>query len=222
MELIFQLQGDSSQGMSKDDLSYLRPPIFIGGLHNQSYFVQSAEAHYQSVGIKLVPEAAKVVLGINVNELKNQIIDAHDIFDFQGVPLLDQLLTAEDQVQQIALLYQWLSRQLAHLPSEYRPLGLDVIWASQGRVRVSDLAKKSYNSPSNYRKRFRESIGLSPSEYLKLVRVRSSLRQMQNPQVPIQQIAYNLGYFDPAHFSREFKAILQYSPRAYRQSLAPH
>ncbi|MEO0338454.1 MAG: helix-turn-helix transcriptional regulator [Bacteroidota bacterium] len=218
VELIFQLNGDSTQSMRKDGAFRARPPIFIGGLHNQSYFVEACSASYQSIGIKLVPKAAKAILGINVNALKNQIIDANDIFDIKVNELLDQLIETSKQAQQVELIINWLEPYLARLSNDFRPLGLEMIWASQGRIQVGELARQNFYSSSNYRKRFRETIGLSPSEYLKLVRVRTSLAHVQNLQVPIQQIAYNLGYFDPAHFTREFKAILQCSPRAYRQA----
>lgn len=60
--------------------------------------------------------------------------------------------------------------------------------------------------------------GLSFREMAKQVRYEKACELLKDPDQPITQVAYRLGYSDSANFSRAFHAATGVSPRAFRQS----
>ena len=49
------------------------------------------------------------------------------------------------------------------------------------------------------------------------VRLKQSLSMLREPDAPVTQIAYDLGYSDAAHFTRAFRRWTALSPREYRR-----
>jgi AraC-like DNA-binding protein len=60
--------------------------------------------------------------------------------------------------------------------------------------------------------------GLSFREMAKQVRYEKACELLKDPNQPITQVAYRLGYSDCANFSRAFQTVGGVSPRTYRQS----
>jgi AraC family transcriptional activator of pobA len=44
--------------------------------------------------------------------------------------------------------------------------------------------------------------------------------RLENTELPIEQIAYGLGFRDPGHFNRFFQRLTGVSPGSYRQNIA--
>ena len=58
--------------------------------------------------------------------------------------------------------------------------------------------------------------GLTYSQLLEQVRLQSAVPMLQDGRLKITDIAYELGYLQPAHFTRAFQRWLGISPREYR------
>ncbi|MFW5845063.1 MAG: helix-turn-helix domain-containing protein [Planctomycetota bacterium] len=68
-------------------------------------------------------------------------------------------------------------------------------------------------------RRFRRRMGLGLSIYLQHLRIEQACRRMALSDAPITAIALDVGFDDPAYFSRVFRRIAGCSPREYRQRL---
>ncbi len=73
------------------------------------------------------------------------------------------------------------------------------------------------------RKRFRQTFGLSPLEYLTQLRLAQAKRLLENPayrHLSISEIAHLCGYPDAGHFGRIFRREEGMAPAAYRSTHA--
>ena len=61
-------------------------------------------------------------------------------------------------------------------------------------------------------------IGISPSTYAALVRFNKSLQLVLNSPRSLTSIAYDCGYYDQAHFIKEFKKFTAITPLTCRHS----
>ena len=66
---------------------------------------------------------------------------------------------------------------------------------------------------------FKNILGYSPKEYIIEYRMKRAKEFLSNPDLPVGNIAYSVGYKDPLTFSKIFKQRLGVSPSAYRKSL---
>ena len=83
-------------------------------------------------------------------------------------------------------------------------------------LRVSMLARLAGLSPDYFAQLFKVQTGCSPREYLHLLRIHRACRLLETTSLGIKQIANQLGYQDPFHFSRKFKGFQGLSPTEYR------
>ena len=65
--------------------------------------------------------------------------------------------------------------------------------------------------------RFREITGTSPAEYFQGLKVEAAKGQLTDTVKSVKEIAYDLGFFDPYHFSRVFKKAAGRAPSYFRK-----
>lgn len=85
-------------------------------------------------------------------------------------------------------------------------------------LRVSALARLAALSSSHFGELFKHHTGCSPRDYLHLLRIHQACRLLRDSTLSIKEIAARIGYRDPFHFSRQFKAFEGVSPSEYREA----
>jgi AraC-like DNA-binding protein len=89
---------------------------------------------------------------------------------------------------------------------------------------VEKLGKRVGMSRSTFALRFKETVGVSPMEYLTRWRMLLAGDKMSNTSDSISQIAQSLGYESASAFTKAFKKTMGCSPRQYsrgRNSVSP-
>ncbi len=86
-------------------------------------------------------------------------------------------------------------------------------------VSLDDLAARCYVSPGHFRKRFRETTGLSPLEYINRRRVAMAQELLAQAELTVAEVAGRVGVPDANYFSRLFRQMVGVTPSAYRRQL---
>lgn len=81
---------------------------------------------------------------------------------------------------------------------------------------LSRLAAGSGCSVSTLQREFRNCCNTTAGGYRRQVRMRLARQLLRNSELSIKEIAERTGYFDQAHFSREFKRTHGLSPQRWR------
>jgi AraC-like DNA-binding protein len=84
-------------------------------------------------------------------------------------------------------------------------------------ITIEQLATTHYVSPTYLSKIFKEVTGVSPINYLILIRLQQARQLLMTEEYPIKEIARAVGYEDAYHFSKSFKKQYGVSPSALRQ-----
>ena len=85
------------------------------------------------------------------------------------------------------------------------------------RLGLSDLARHARCSPASLNRLFKESLQLSPLEYLKLCRLERAAKNLRQSSSSIKDLALQHGFYDAFHFSKSFKEVYGMSPREFRE-----
>jgi AraC-like DNA-binding protein len=87
---------------------------------------------------------------------------------------------------------------------------------SNPRLTLSDIAQAAHLSPDHFGRVFRRETGVTPLRRLRVIRIEHACRLMHQAGLRIREIGRHVGFEDPLHFSRIFRAEIGRSPRAYR------
>lgn len=82
---------------------------------------------------------------------------------------------------------------------------------------VTSLAKKVNLTPNHFSHLFSKEVGISPTHYLKKLRIAKAIDLLENTDMNITQIALEVGFTTSQHFSREFKSITSKRASEYRK-----
>lgn len=82
----------------------------------------------------------------------------------------------------------------------------------KGQVSVYDVAKRNFTTVRQVERMFRTHIGLTPKEYIKIVRFQSVLSRMNDAQTSLSDIAFEGGFYDQSHLTNEMKRYTGLTP----------
>ena len=84
---------------------------------------------------------------------------------------------------------------------------------------TADLAQAAGVSSSHLIRLFGEATGLSPRRYLFELRIEKARELLSTTEMPIAEIALEVGFFDQSHLNRVFKQIVACTPHEYRKGV---
>ena len=82
---------------------------------------------------------------------------------------------------------------------------------------LAQISANTYLSPIYVSKVFKEAVGESPITYLIRIRLSKACELLENSDIPIKDIAEQVGYPDAYYFSKLFKKYFGVSPAHYRR-----
>jgi AraC-like DNA-binding protein len=75
-------------------------------------------------------------------------------------------------------------------------------------------------SASYFSEKFKQAAGMNFVEYVARTRIEKARNLLQNPNLRISEIAFDVGFQSLSQFNRAFKKVTGKAPSKYRQSLA--
>ncbi|KQW30253.1 AraC family transcriptional regulator [Rhizobium sp. Root274] len=82
---------------------------------------------------------------------------------------------------------------------------------------ISELAGRAGLAERTFLRRFVKATGLRPTEYLQQIRIMKARDALETTNLPVEQIAWNVGYSDVTAFRRVFLRVTSLTPTQYRQ-----
>ncbi|MBY0396888.1 MAG: helix-turn-helix domain-containing protein [Thermoleophilia bacterium] len=82
---------------------------------------------------------------------------------------------------------------------------------------AEEMRRRSGLPARTFARRFGAATGHSPIAYVQRLRVEDAKRRLERTDTPVERIAWEVGYEDPAAFRRLFRRIAGVSPGVYRR-----
>ena len=159
----------------------------------------------------------------DINHLLNRIVQTFT----QNILQKDIILDLMFQELVVRLLQTKARYSLIHQP-EYSlrdsRLGSVIQHIKQNltdkNISVQSLATIAHMSTSHFYKQFRNTLGVSPVDFINSERIKFAKKLIaQNSQETISNVAYQSGFNSVSYFNRQFKKKECISPSLYRKSL---
>jgi methylphosphotriester-DNA--protein-cysteine methyltransferase len=155
----------------------------------------------------------------------------HEIFG-QSMPLdalgnarqlermTEQLCAAADHAARFCIAERWLLSILqSHVPDPRIQAAVQHLATATTPLKIKDLCYQLNMSQDALEKRFRSQVGTTPKQYAGIVRLRKFIARY-TPEQTLTAQAYDAGYFDQAHFIKDFKAFTGEAPQDFFRSPA--
>jgi AraC-like DNA-binding protein len=127
----------------------------------------------------------------------------------------EQLLEASTDSQRIQVVEKFFISQLTPIPQDKLVItALSMIHQAKGNIRVNELAERLNISISPLEKRFRKIVGASPKKFASIVRMKNTIQRYASVN-SFTALEYELGFYDQAHFIKEFKTFTGVTPEKY-------
>lgn len=193
---------------------------FANGAYDSYALVETGNS--AGVQIDFTILGARLFLGRPLHDLRNRGVDLDEIFGAEAARLTARLYDAASWDERFDLLDQEIAIRLAAA----RPLSREVLWTwrriveSRGQLAIGSLAAETGRSPRHLIAQFREHIGLSPKVFARVMRFGHAVQGLrQGGGRRLADVAATCGYFDQAHFDRDFKEFAGVTPSELVRSL---
>ena len=86
---------------------------------------------------------------------------------------------------------------------------------------LAQVASIANMSKYHFAKSFRRAMGIAPHRYLTDLRIAKARELLATSSLPIQEIAYQVGYADVSHFTAQFLRRVGTTPSGHRRQILP-
>jgi AraC-like DNA-binding protein len=115
----------------------------------------------------------------------------------------------------------WLAARIPTLTDEARLANAmaDVIDGESEVLRLEDVADRLHVTPRTLQRLAVRYVGVPPAAMIRRRRLQEAAERVRvDPQADLAVIAASLGYTDQSHLTRDFHAVLGFTPGAYRST----
>jgi AraC-like DNA-binding protein len=193
------------------------PPAVVTGPHRAAYVTDIA-ADEPAMAVHFRPGGAFPFLGIPLGDLQDVAVGLEDIWGRSGHELHERLIAASSVGARFGILERFLLSR-ARFSVRREPAVAAALAAVEANpsVRMADVRRLTGLSTKRMIALFRAEVGLPPKAYGRVRRLQAALRHLGAGAAGGARIAAETGYFDQAHFVREFRSFTAMTPTQYRR-----
>lgn len=185
----------------------------MGFCKNYTEFPLDHAFHY--VGIRFFPTMFPALFNVAANELSNRYeklaLVAKDTAGFIEQSFHEALTFKEMKGLLDGHFADWMAKQAASIDGRFLN-ALGIILKNSGVVNVQKDLETGL-SPRQLRRYFEYYVGDSPKTFSQVVRFQSILNaKPSNQSLRENKVFFDLGYYDQAHFIKEFKNFYGVTP----------
>ncbi|MCW3467229.1 helix-turn-helix domain-containing protein [Chitinophaga nivalis] len=207
----------SLTGPSHAPFSYTRhggvSGIFSGPL------LTHTQGHYKAIGIIFKPFGLYRLLGFPAIRLEQGPLTLEQVLGPQSRQWVAQLENIADPMEK---LYALENRLLDMARPQSVPDEIIFLpqYISLQKGHIQTQAHSTGISPKKYIRYYQQAVGLTPKKYMQLQLINQAITQIATtPDMPLTHVAYDLGFYDQAHFIRVFRSFAGMTPSGYRRAV---
>lgn len=175
------------------------------------------QGQIDSVGIHFHPGGAAQLLGLPLGSLGAQALSATEVGAFGIERLCDRLQAVAETPLRMTILEDWLLENAGRQQAQAGLVQQTLPVLIQGKLDMTEVEQLYGVSRRKLERVFRDEAGISPGKLRTLIRVKQARYLIKTRhELTLTEIAHQCGYYDQAHFNRQFRQVTQQKPGDYR------
>jgi AraC-like DNA-binding protein len=192
----------------------------IHGIHG-GRFTRVLEGRGGVFGVKFRPGGFRPLLGRSVSTLRDRELLLQDVFGADAASLEADVFAQDGDTRQVAIMEAFLHRHAPPPDPAAARVGalVDAIADDRAITRVEHVAARGSLHPRALQRLFNDYVGVGPKWVINRYRLHEALERVAaGAEIDWSSLALELGYFDQAHFIRDFRAMVGRAPAEYARS----
>lgn len=166
---------------------------------------------------RFYPYASSLFFPDHISNFTNDSIDLSDILRKESTEFYNRLMEQNSIDRKIKTLEAFLIQRLVRNEKNHKTLKLveqicNHVYRDGESFNMVNLASHYGFSERYIQKLFLDWVGLSPKSFFSIQRFNKSLELVRSSAAPLTSVALECGYYDQAHFIKEFKSYTGLTP----------
>ena len=167
------------------------------------------------------PGAAASLLHIDMESIRSNYVPVQSVLRHQPIERLNGLAKSFENIEAVVPVLNAFFERMTPDASPLDDCVMQVvhnILNSPGETTVRQATNDIGLSARQLRRRFRQAVGLTPKELLRVQRIRvCSVKAVKAIKTSWINLAADLGYADQAHLTREFRKLMGITPGEFEK-----
>ena len=171
------------------------------------------------VSIRFYPWGAHHFFETPVNEFIDNTIELNHLWGDAYKTILQQIKNVDNN-EKVHIIQRFLSKCLSKYRKNDHAIddAIKLIRDLKGQCSIKQVCDKTDLNLKQLERKFLKAVGTTPKTFSRTTRFLYLCHHLQEYEnKTMAQLAYELGYYDQAHFIRDFKAFSGLTPKAYYQ-----
>lgn len=216
IELIFNCSDEFKKFDNEVDF-HIQPPCFIHG-QLKTYFELQALGKISVFSARLNPAGLQPFINFDVDSFTGNLLTMSQVWGKDGEQLEKEMLACNDHHERIVVLEKFLLSKRQALKIDNAPVEycVDAMEKSIGAISIDKLADELEIGKRQLERKFTAAVGISPKLLARVIRFQNILQLIENKEFKsFTTIAYEGGFYDQAHFIKDFKDFTGLNPKQY-------
>lgn len=216
IEMIFHY-GDLFKQYTEGDNSIIQPRCFVIGQLTRPLAIE-ATGTTGIFSVRFHPNGFLPFATMPIKAMENTAVSLVKLFGNKGQDLEEKVLTTSSTLERIEIIETFLLERLTHKETVDRIVKsvVETILTANGQLSVDELSRQTHINRRQLERKFSLSIGLSPKQLCKTIRLQAIFKMLLNKQfTSLTALAYANEYYDQAHFIKDFKELTGFTPKEF-------
>lgn len=197
------------------------PSLFVGGQVTGQKICLYPVEQFWHFGIEFRPAGIYKLFHTSMNNTLNNFADFADLVSDEEYNTLFRVFSEqygfEEQCDRLNQYFEQKKKAAARCPKIDQVIQL--LNEGKGDISIKETAERVYLSARQLRRTFKKICGITPQAYQNIVQMNQIYEFInEGKEAKLQDLAYQCGYFDVAHFINSFKQRMGENPSVYLEA----
>lgn len=207
IEMIFILGDNIKRYTSEKDFIIQARAIILGQITKPFYIEPTGIV--KTFAVRFNPYGLVNFISEPISNLIDREIPINQLFETKIIHDLEQkIIQAQNTKERIVIIEKFLLSRLNDEQTINRIIEdtINSLISSNGCASILSITKNNLSKRRQLERIFKKQIGISPKQLGKVFRLQTTLKMLlEEKSKNLTDIAYKSGYFDQAHFIKDFK-----------------
>jgi AraC-like DNA-binding protein len=215
-QLIVNLKEDQTRLYDSELKCETTSGTVLSGIQSRYCIIDTSEQECV-LGVAFKPGGLAPFFRAPAHETRDADIPLNLLWGRRAIDLREQLLDAPNPDAKLDA----MERAMAEMwrPADLHPavrFALEAFTPRPHDARIAAVTAMSNLSPKRFIERFKSTVGVTPKHYCRILRFQHALSHAETGhRMDWTRIAMDCGYFDQAHFIRDFRSFAGITPTGY-------